>query len=246
MPLECAGMASETYLVFGDESGTADLRDDPYFPVFVVAMCMFEEEAYRDVVVPMFEELKLRHFGRRDVVLHERDIRRREKEFAALGDGPRRAAFFEDLTDVMRAAPAEIAAVAIDKRSHGSHLPEIFDPYPLCAEIGLDLVLNEARGRNAQLERIIFESRGKREDAELRDEVASYLRVAYRTLDTHPVLEFAKKDAGLAGTEMADLVAYPIAREVMGRRMPNLPFEVVEEKFLGSGAGERGLVAIPR
>lgn len=242
-------MADETYLVFGDESGTADLRDDPYFPVFVVAMCAFEEGAYRDEVVPMFEELKLRHFGRLDVVFHERDIRRREKEFAALGDGPRRAAFFGDLTDVMRAVPARIAAVAIDKQSHGSRLPEIFDPYPLCAEIGLDLALKEARAAGGRIGRIVFESRGKREDTELREEVSSYMRVAYRTLDVHPVLEFANKEAGLAGVEMADLVAYPIAREVMGRRMPNLPFEVIEEKFFGSGKsgnGESGMVVIPR
>ena len=242
-------MAGETYLVFGDESGTADLRDDPYFPVFVVAMCVFEEGAYRNEVVPMFEELKLRHFGRRDMALHERDIRRREKEFAALGDGPRRAAFFRDLTNVMRTVPARIAAVVIDKQSHESRLPEIFDPYPLCAEIGLDLALQEARAAGGRIGKIVFESRGKREDTELREEVSSYLRVAYRTLDVHPVLEFAGKEAGLAGVEMADLVAYPIAREVTGRRMPNLPFEVIEEKFLGSaepGNGERGLVVIPR
>ena len=242
-------MADETYLVFGDESGTADLRDDPEFPVFVVAMCVFEERAYQDEVVPMFEDLKLRHFGRLDVVLHERDIRRREKEFAGLGDGPRRAAFFGDLTDVMRATPARIAAVAIDKRSHGSRLPEIFDPYPLCAEIGLELALNGTRRTNARLERIVFESRGKRENAELRDEVASYLRVAYRTLDAHPELEFAGKDAGLAGLEMADLVVYPIARHVIGRPMPNLPFDVIEEKFAAGGdipGEEGGLIVIPR
>lgn len=238
-------MANERHLVFGDESGTADLRDDPYFPVFAVAMCVFEETAYRDIVVPMFENLKLRHFGRLDVVLHERDIRRREKEFAALGVGARRARFFGDLTDVVRAVPAQIVAVAVDKRLHQSRLPEMFDPYPLCLAIGLDLILNHARGTAAKLDRIVFESRGKREDAELREEAASYLRVAYRTLDAHPVLEFAGKDAGLAGLEMADLVAYPIARQIAGRPMPNLPLEVLEEKIL-ENEGERGLVVIPR
>ena len=238
-------MANERYLVFGDESGTADLRDDPYFPVFAVAMCVFEETAYRDVVVPMFEDLKLRHFGRLDMVLHERDIRRREKEFAALGAGPRRASFFEDLTDVMHAAPARIVAVAIDKRSHLSRLPEIFDPYPLCSEIGLDLILNDVKSTGGELAEIVFESRGKREDAKLREEVASYLRVAYRTLDAHPTLEFAGKDAALAGLEMADLAAYPIARQIAGRPMPNLPRDVLEEKVLTS-EGMRGVVVIPR
>ena len=238
-------MAGERHLVFGDESGTADLRDDPYFPVFAVALCVFEEGAYRDVAVPMFEELKLRHFGRLDVVLHERDIRRREKEFAALGDGPRRAAFFEDLTDAMRTAPARIVATAIDKSSRQSRLPEIFDPYPLCAEIGLDLILNEVKSTGGELAEIVFESRGKREDAELREEVASYLRVAYRTLDAHPVLEFERKDTGLAGLEMADLVAYPIARQIAGRPMPNLPIEVLEEKVLVN-EGVRAVVVIPR
>lgn len=145
----------ERHFVFGDESGTADLRDDPYFPVFAVAMCVFEEGAYRDAAVPMFEDLKLRHFGRLDVVLHERDIRRREKEFATLGVGARRARFFGDLTDVIRAVPAQIVAVAVDKRPHQSRLPEIFDPYPLCLAIGLDLILNHTSGTAADRKSVV-------------------------------------------------------------------------------------------
>ena len=241
----------ERHFVFGDESGTADLRDDPYFPVFAVAMCVFEEGAYRDAAVPMFEDLKLRHFGRRDAPLHERDIRRREGIFASLDGEQGRRAFAEDLTEVLRAAPFKIAAVVIDKRSR-SRLPlHLFDLYSFCVNVGLERIQRHLQliGADDQPRRIIFESRGKREDRDLTEEIAAFQRVAHRSLDIEAEIEFETKEARLIGLEVADLVAYPIARHVIERPQLNLPFDVLEDHFLKGPNGSRdgwGLTAIPR
>ena len=244
-------MADETYLVFGDESGTADLRDDPYFPVFVVAMCAFEESAYRDKVVPMFEELKLRHFGRRDAPLHERDIRRRSGIFATLNGEQGWREFAEDLTEVIRTAPFKIAAVAIDKRAQSRFPMHLFDLYSFSVNAGLERIQRHLLeiGANDQPRRIILESRGKREDRELADEIAAFQRVAHRSLDIEAEIEFETKEARLVGLEIADLVAYPIARHVIERPQPKLPFDALDGHFLrGSDGSSRGwgLTVVPR
>lgn len=244
-------MADETYLVFGDESGTADLRDDPYFPVFVVAMCAFEESAYRDKVVPMFEELKLRHFGRRDAPLHERDIRMRQGPTATLKSNAAWRSFASDLGDAVDAAPFHISAVAIDKRLPSQEPAETVDPYPLCASIGIERIehwLARAIG-GARLGQIVFEARGRKEDRRLRSDVMSLRRVLREQISVQPDMEFEAKAAGLIGLEIADLVAYPIGRSVIDRPQPGLRIEVITKKFLEGPLGEhggRGLTIIPR
>lgn len=243
-------MANERYLVFGDESGTADLRDDPYFPVFAVAMCVFEETAYRDIVVPMFENLKLRHFGRRDAPLHERDIRMRQGPSAGLRGESGWREFAGDLSDVIDAAPFAITAVAIDKRAPSSDPLQVIDPYPLCASIGIERIERRLTSSgDGRLARIVFEGRGRKEDRRLRADVMAFRRVLKEQIAIQPDMEFATKAAGLIGLEMADLVAYPIGRSVIDRPQANLPIEIIERKFLRGQGDQRaraGPTVIPR
>ncbi len=244
-------MADETYLVFGDESGTSDLRDDPEFPVFVVAMCVFEEGVYRDEVAPLFEELKLRHFGRRDAPLHERDIRMRQGPAATLKSNAAWRSFAGDLGDAVDAAPFHISAVAIDKRLPSQEPAEAIDPYPLCVSIGLERIEHwlNLGGHGDGLARIVFEARGQKEDRRLRNDVMSFRRVLKERIFVQPDMEFETKAAGLIGLEIADLIAYPIARRVIERPQGNLRFEVIERKLLRNSGGRfkgEGLVNIPR
>lgn len=239
----------ERHFVFGDESGTADLRDDPYFPVFAVAMCVFEEGAYRDAAVPMFEELKLRHFGRKDAPLHERDIRMRQGPSARLRGESGWREFAGDLSDAIDAAPFEIAAVVIDKRAPSADPLEAMDPYPLCASIGIERIERSLARSGGRLARIVFEGRGRKEDRRLRADVMAFRRVLKEQIAIQPDMEFESKAAGLIGLEIADLVAYPIGRSVIERPQPNLPMEIIERKFLRGPDGERaraGLTIIPR
>lgn len=227
---------NERHLVFGDESGTADLRDDPYFPVFAVAMCVFEE-------------LKLRHFGRRDAPLHERDIRMRQGPSAGLRGESGWREFAGDLSDVIDAAPFEIAAVAIDKRAPSSDPLQVIDPYPLCASIGIERIERSLTGSGSQLARIVFEGRGRKEDRRLRADVMAFRRVLKEQIAIYPDMEFETKAAGLIGLGIADLVAYPIGRSLIDRPQPNLPMKIVKRKFLHGANGERartGLTIIPR
>lgn len=92
--------AVEERLVFGDESGTASLRPDPDFPVFVVAMCLVTARDYQQIVEPEFRALKQRHFGHDRVVLHERESRNGSGVFATLRGAAGRRAFYENTRDL--------------------------------------------------------------------------------------------------------------------------------------------------
>lgn len=241
-------MAGKRHLVFGDESGTPDLRDDPEFPVFAVVMGLVEESAYWNTVVPMVEDLKERHFGDRKAPLHERDIRRKTGLVARLSDDGW-AALVNDLTRLLQGMPWQVSAVAIDKRQPRRAAGARFDPYAFCVNVGLEQVRRHLAevGGDAHLGRIVFESRGRREDGNVRREVSAFRRVVQRSLTVQPEIEFATKASAVAGIELADLIAYPIARHVIDRPQANLPFEIVADKLIeDDGGGRPGPIVVPR
>ena len=240
----------ERHFVFGDESGTPDLRDDPEFPVFAVVMGLIEESAYQSTVVPMVEDLKQRHFGDRKAPLHERDIRRKTGLIARLDDDGW-AALVSDLTSLLHEMPWQISAVAIDKRQPRRTLSARFDPYAFCVNVGLEQVRRHLAevGVDARLGRIVFEGRGRREDGNVQREVSAFRRVVHRSLAVQPEIEFATKASAEVGIELADLIAYPIARHVIDRPQANLPFKIVADKLIDGGNGNEGKpspIVVPR
>ena len=64
------------YVVYVDESGDHSLVSvDAAYPVFVLAFCVFKKSDYAQMVLPAVTQLKFKHFGHDQVVLHEqRDI----------------------------------------------------------------------------------------------------------------------------------------------------------------------------
>ena len=64
---------SPKYVVYVDESGNAEgVPPGHQFPIFLLALCVFEINEYVTQVVPKFQALKFEVFGHDLVVLHER------------------------------------------------------------------------------------------------------------------------------------------------------------------------------
>ena len=91
-----------------------------------------------------------------------------------------------------------------------------------------------------RLVHVVFESRGKNEDAELELEfrriAANQANWGYRSPDFsyarfEPV--FARKDANAAGLQLADLVARPCGLRTLRPAQPNRAFEVLIPKLTG-------------
>ncbi len=229
-------MPDEDYVAFVDESGDAVLDPiDPQFPVLVLAICLFRRRDYYEVVSPRIRALKLTHFGVSSVVFHEREIRQRRGMFTSLGSEARRTDFLEDLTQALADLPFTVIAAAADKRRLATSQAPAIDLYQSCLRAGLLNVyqcLDELGEPPLPLD-VIVESRGRREDKRLKELFDAFQRPADATPESVPGFElsFANKRAGLIGLEVADLIAYPIARHILGRPQAHDPFGLIRRKM---------------
>ena len=196
-------------LVYVDESGSpSSSRTDPNYPIFVMAACVFEPDVYASQLLPAVGALKIRHLGSDSPVLHESEIRKRLGIFNFKGDVQARADFIEGLSRVVQdCVPRVVAAVVCHSDS----------------ERDVDLAALEALWAGFQHDgsgssHWVFERRGKREDAAVSRAFDSLMLSGA----TH---EFVSKGSGLAGLEMADMLARPIGLSVLRPAQPNRALE---------------------
>ena len=203
------------HLVYVDESGSpSSLRTDPNYPIFVMAACIFDPDVYAARLLPAVGALKIRHLGSDSPVLHESEIRKRLGIFNFKGDVQARTAFIEGLSSVVQdCVPRVVAAVV----GH-SDLERDVD---LAA---LQALWDGFREHSAGPSHWIFERRGKREDAA----VSRAFEVLSLSGATH---EFVAKGRGLAGLEMADMLARPIGLSVLRPSQSNRALEGLRKRL---------------
>lgn len=229
------------YIVYVDESGDHGPAS-PEYPVFVLAFCIFDKDAYAAQVTPAMQRFKFKHFGHDTVVLHEREIRKAKFPFEFLMDAARRKDFHEDLTGLIREAPFKLVAAVIDKPKLYSRYAEPENPYHLALQFGLERIEMFRQGeRDSGRLHVIFEARGRNEDDDLE---LQFLRVCRdnRTdneLNQEPL--FVKKHANHCGLQLADLIARPIGLNYLRPDQPNRAHDVIATKYRRSPSGqERG------
>lgn len=222
--------------MFVDESGDHNLKSiDHHFPIFCLCGCVFDKSYYHQVARPLVDDLKMHFCGTTDVVLHSRDIRKQQKDFRFLRNPERRAAFYEAINDLMGQLDFTIIAVAIMKREHLSQYGyNAKHPYHLALELMLErfafMIGDGGAGSEGHM---IAESRGETEDRLLKEEFFRLKRrgSSYQTFETITTLWTEKKERNIAGLQIADLVAYPIARKVLDPERQNLAFDVIRAKI---------------
>lgn len=230
------------YIVFADESGDHGLVSiNPQFPVFALAFCVVKVDDYINSVVPDMQRLKFSTWGHDSVIFHERDIRKSEKDFVPFRIDPvRRANFLDGLNSVMDKVRMNIIASVIDKNSLAREYETPSNPYEiallLCMERLLRHLLDE--GQLGKTVHIVFESRGKREDADLEAEFrkicAGQVGSDFRDMDfTEICFEpiFTRKSANSVGLQLADLVARPIALSVLRPNQDNRAYDIIRPKI---------------
>lgn len=229
------------FVVFVDESGDHGLVTiDPEYPVFVLAFCMVEQGHYADRWLPAVTRFKFRHFGHDQVILHERDIRKDQGEFAVLRSPARKSAFLGELTELVGQLEATIIATAIRKdRLVGQYITPA-SPYEIALQFGLErvhkwLVRQRAGGPTP----VVIERRGRREDDELELEfrrICAGGNYGGSSMALEP--RFVAKSANVPGLQIADLVARPIGRYILDPSQRNRAFEVIEAKLDRSPSGK--------
>ena len=229
------------FIVYVDESGDHGRGSNEY-PVFVLAFCIFDKDAYAAQVTPAMQRFKFKHFGHDTVVLHEREVRKAARPFEFLIDAGRRQAFHTDLTQLIRDAPFKLVAALIDKPKLYERYPEPENPYHLALKFGLERIeMFRQAERDEGLIHVIFEARGKNEDDDLELQFRRVCRDnrTGKQLDHEPL--FVRKHANHCGLQLADLIARPIGLHYLRPQQPNRAHDVIATKYRRSPNGdERG------
>lgn len=236
-----------------DETGDHSLElIDRDFPVFGVVMVVCDSRTYVRQIIPAICEFKFDYFGHEGVILHSRDIRRAQGEFGFLTDPSKRQPLYERINGIMADHDYRLIAAFIRKQRHKDRYGEWADhPYDLALKFALErlLPLLEEAGQSNVL--VVAESRGRREDDELR---LSFLRVVNEGTDFVSAdrfrrvsfrLEFRPKGSNLVGHQIADLAAYPIARHVVDKDKDNPAFNIIKRKIYKGPGLVRGLKIFP-
>ena len=229
------------YVVFADESGDHGLVSvDHNYPIFVLALSVFSKRDYIHTVIPAVHALKFDYFGHDNVVLHEHDIRRDTGAFASLKTPAKKTAFMDRLTQLIQDTPFTVVAVVIRKDQLNSKYVIPDSPYDLAVKFGLERLYHYlcAQRQGQATTHVVFEKRGKKEDAELELEfrrvcAGGNYRGATLPFEMVPV----DKLSNSAGLQISDLIARPIGLSVLRPQQKNQAFEVIKTKLYTNAGG---------
>jgi len=223
-------------VMFLDESGDHSLdKIDNSYPMFVLAGCIFDFDYYSTVVEPKINELKIKHFGKIDIILRSYDIRKQKGAFSCLVDKKKRETFYIDLNNLMKSLDFKIIAAAINKSKLKAQYSDPSNPYNLCLQFILERAVMFL-GRSS--DKLIFriESRETHNDRKLA-EVYEKFRITDNYFKKEEIqsklvdLSFNQKTQNIVGHQIADLVAYPIGVSILDDKRENKAFEIIKTKF---------------
>ena len=242
-----------TYNFFIDESGDHGLtKIDTDFPVFLLGGVLIKEEDY-ETVRQAINTLKHSIWGNKEVIFHSRDIRKCEKEFQKLFDLEIKKYFYEELNKIIAGSPYTIIASAIQKDRFIEKFGKLQDDV---YEVALSFVVEQSIIALHSMDAvtnlsIVIEKRGRKEDKQLDDH---FQRIAGKGTGRltaeevnkcNPTFTFKNKKENINGLQLADLVAYPIARYVIEPNRANPAFDVLERKIYRTNGGLDGLRIYP-
>ena len=241
------------YYLFLDESGDHGLaKFDPDFPVFLLCGVLVREDEYESIRQNI-NILKQSIWGNKEVIFHSRDIRKCEKEFQKLFDLDIKKYFYAEINNIVENSPYHIIASAIQKQAFVEKFGKLEDDI---YEIALSFVIEQAivvlKKINSQAQlSIVIEKRGKKEDKQLDDHFQKILAVGTGILTVEQVNQFnlsftfRNKKENINGLQLADLVAYPIARYIIEPNRANPAFEKLEGKIFKTNGNIEGLRVFP-
>jgi hypothetical protein len=231
-------MTSGSYRLYIDESGdhTFQLAEHDNHRYLGLLGIWFDIEAPYKAFAQALSDLKRDIFDRHPddpiICLHRKDLLGRKGVFRRLRNPDLNERFERELVRVVSEAPFCMTCVVIDKASHGTKTyRELFHPYHYCLAILLERYAGWL-SRKGAVGDVMAESRGRREDEELRTAFEITLQKGtrfhgpqhFRSALTSEDIKLKKKEHAIAGLELADLLAYPFKREMIAeRRGEDLP-----------------------
>ena len=242
------------YYLYIDESGDHGLTTlNPDFPVFLLCGVIVEETVYQNIR-QSFNTIKQELWANKEVIFHSRDIRKCDKEFAVLFDLEKKKWFYEKLNKAIQENNYVVIASAIQKDNYIKRFGRLSnDVYELALSFIIErsvFYLDDIKGKEKKL-KIIIEKRGKKEDKQLEEHFQRLLArgtgyvIPQRLKEYSLEITFKSKRENINGLQLADLIAYPIARYVIEPNRANPAFEQVETKIYNKNGKRYGLKIFP-
>lgn len=242
------------YCLYMDESGNHGLTQvDESFPVFLLCSVLIAESDY-DAIRNSINEVKRQFWNNIHVIFHSRDIRKCDKEFAVLFDLEKKAQFYNGINKIVAENNYTIIASAIRKDEYIKRFGRLAnDVYEIALSFIIEraiFLLDDIRDSNKELE-IIIEKRGNKEDKQLHEHFQRLMArgtgyVSAERLRAYKLtINFKSKRENINGLQLADLVAYPIARYVIDRDRPNPSYDAIKDKFYSKKGRIYGLKVYP-
>lgn len=223
--------------VFLDESGDHNLlKIDSTYPIFCLTACIFNFDYYHNEVEKKLDELKIKYFGNRDVILRSYDIRKQKREFKSLVDITKRTAFYQDLDQFIEKMDFKVISAVIHKNKLKDSYRTPDSPYDLCFKFIMERICMYI-GRKSEKAIMRMESRETHNDKVLAEVYENFKSKGNTMLPPEEVreklidLSFNQKSQNVAGHQIADLIAYPIGTHIFQPDRNNPAFKVIEAKF---------------
>ena len=242
------------YFLFLDESGDHGLSNiDDNFPIFVLSGILINETDYT-VLEQNVVQIKQQFWSAKKVIFHSRDIRKCEKEFVVLFDEQIKREFYEKINNLISTSNYEIISSAINKSEYIKRYGRLSDDV---YEISLSFIVErsifslDAKHDADKKLNIVIERRGKKEDNKLSDHFQKLCArgtgfVVPARLEMYGIdISFKGKSEDIAGLQLADLIAYPIARHVLDPDRANPAFDRFTSKFYSKKGRIYGLKVFP-
>lgn len=99
------------YLLFVDET-----KPDNYHPNFCFAGIVVEREYYEKTLIKDVNTLKIKHFGRSDIVFHFSDMKKNRNEFSVFINEEKRNNFWTDYVNLLNVANFNILGIYFDDK----------------------------------------------------------------------------------------------------------------------------------
>jgi len=242
-------------IMFLDESGDHNLAViDPQYPMFVLAGVILDQAYAQGYLEHRFAEFKQDLFGRTDIILHRADITRNRNGFERIEETAFRQRFFAGLNGLIASLDFKIVACAIRKDKHlECYGVAALDPYMLSLDVLVERFCFEV-GEMAGGGMIVAERRNATLDHELELAFLNLKIAGTRFVQASQIeqriagLTLRNRKDNIAGLQLADLVATPIGRGLLGKKDLQ-DYGIIRSKFRTNRRGDYmgfGLVVLPK
>ena len=224
-------------VLYLDESGTHNITSpEQDYPVFVLGGVIMGKDYAEGAATNRLNDLKRELFGTTDITLHTADITRNRNGFERLTDKGFRKVFYTALNKVMAELDYEIIACAIDRNNYAAlYKTYKIDPYHLSLRILIEKFCEDIGDVHAG-GLIMAERRDEMLDRQLENVWESLLISGTKKCKAKNInkrltgLHLIAKADRLAGLELADLIASPIGRHLLGKP-EHKDWDIVKSKF---------------